>query len=168
MSSKSVRSQAVCEECVNDWRNYGVRNDSFCPTRRSCGVTRFEEDRKMQTAVSRHESGTRHSHGIVYRTVCRNPWHVRTANGMAVNLNHKGASTKTSSPPSYCSVRPELARRNSKARIRFTRSGVATPQGTSLACTAVCHCQLVERLTTRDSRDGRRGYRVGDIFEKTK
>jgi hypothetical protein len=27
----------------------------------------------MRTAVSRHESGTRHSHGIVYRTVCRNP-----------------------------------------------------------------------------------------------
>jgi hypothetical protein len=27
----------------------------------------------MQTAVSRQESGTTHSHGIVYRTVCRNP-----------------------------------------------------------------------------------------------
>ena len=27
----------------------------------------------MQTGVSRHESRTTRSHGIVYRTVCRNP-----------------------------------------------------------------------------------------------
>lgn len=27
----------------------------------------------MQTKVSRHESGIAHSHGIVYRTACRNP-----------------------------------------------------------------------------------------------
>ena len=27
----------------------------------------------MQTAVSRHESGTTDSQGIIYRTVCRNP-----------------------------------------------------------------------------------------------
>ena len=27
----------------------------------------------MQTAVSRHVSGTTHRHEIVYRTVCRNP-----------------------------------------------------------------------------------------------
>jgi hypothetical protein len=27
----------------------------------------------MQTAVGRHESETTHSHGIVYRTECRNP-----------------------------------------------------------------------------------------------
>ena len=27
----------------------------------------------MQTAVSKQESGTTHNHGIVYRTVCRNP-----------------------------------------------------------------------------------------------
>jgi hypothetical protein len=33
----------------------------------------IEEDGKMQTAVSKHESGITHSHGIVYRTICRNP-----------------------------------------------------------------------------------------------
>ena len=27
----------------------------------------------MQTAVSKHESGTTNRHGIVYRTLCRNP-----------------------------------------------------------------------------------------------
>jgi hypothetical protein len=28
---------------------------------------------KMQTTASKRESGTTHSHGIVYRTACRNP-----------------------------------------------------------------------------------------------
>jgi hypothetical protein len=49
---------------------------------------------------------------------------------MAVNSNPKGASTKTSSPPSYCSARPELGRRNSnKPRLRDMPP--ASIQGTS-------------------------------------
>src|SRR5713101_8150478 len=41
-----------------------------------CDLSRsnaLEEDRKMQRAVSRHESRTAGNQGIVYRTVCRNP-----------------------------------------------------------------------------------------------
>ena len=118
---------------------------SFYPTRSSRGVTRSRRMEKMQTTASKRESGTTHSHGIVYRTACRNPGcefefdlritpenssilsglmacpHCKRRGGQ---LKSQGVSAKSSSPQSYCFARPELEPRNSNKAAQL---GLPTP-----------------------------------------